>query len=138
MKLYEVCLTLLQVYSKNNLGRKRLDVAAEEDQYQDLLLIMELLTNLLSKEFIDFSDTGKSTPRNPQLSHSLLTVRWHGCVCKPDEVFRGQEQNSGAGRTVSAADVVLFGVNIVLPLMSQDLLKVRNILQYQYFISIVS
>lgn len=59
MKLYEVCLTLLQVYSKNNLGRKRLDVAAEEDQYQDLLLIMELLTNLLSKEFIDFSDTGK-------------------------------------------------------------------------------
>lgn len=61
MKLYEVCLTLLQVYSKNNLGRKRLDVAAEEDQYQDLLLIMELLTNLLSKEFIDFSDTGKST-----------------------------------------------------------------------------
>lgn len=61
MKLYEVCLTLLQVYSKNNLGRKRLDVAAEEDQYQDLLLIMELLTNLLSKEFIDFSDTGMST-----------------------------------------------------------------------------
>ncbi|XP_031661710.1 exportin-4 isoform X4 [Oncorhynchus kisutch] len=58
MKLYEVCLTLLQVYSKNNLGRKRADVAAEEDQYQDLLLIMELLTNLLSKEFIDFSDTG--------------------------------------------------------------------------------
>lgn len=61
MKLYEVCLTLLQVYSKNNLGRKRLDVAAEEDQYQDLLLIMELLTNLLSKEFIDFSDTGTNT-----------------------------------------------------------------------------
>ncbi|XP_030642256.1 exportin-4 [Chanos chanos] len=97
MKLYEACLTLLQVYSKNNLGRKRGDVTAEEDQYQDLLLIMELLTNLLSKEFIDFSDT--------------------------DEVFRGQEQSSASGRTVSAADVVLFGVNIVLPLMSQDLLK---------------
>lgn len=58
MNLYEACLTLLQVYSKNNLGRKRIDVTAEEDQYQDLLLIMELLTNLLSKEFIDFSDTG--------------------------------------------------------------------------------
>lgn len=41
-----------------------------------------------------------------------------------DEVFRGQEQSSGAGRAVSAADVVLYGVNIVLPLMSQDLLKV--------------
>lgn len=47
------------------------------------------------------------------------------CLC-PDEVFRGQEQSSGAGRSVSAADVVLFGVNIVLPLMSQDLLKVRT------------
>uniref|UniRef100_A0A671P607 Exportin-4 n=1 Tax=Sinocyclocheilus anshuiensis TaxID=1608454 RepID=A0A671P607_9TELE len=106
MKLYEVCLTLLQVYSKNNLGRKRLDVAAEEDQYQDLLLIMELLTNLLSKEFIDFSDT--------------------------DEVFRGQEQSSGAGRAVSAADVVLYGVNIVLPLMSQDLLKFPSLCNQYY------
>ncbi|XP_029558542.1 exportin-4 isoform X3 [Salmo trutta] len=107
MKLYEVCLTLLQVYSKNNLGRKRADVAAEEDQYQDLLLIMELLTNLLSKEFIDFSDT--------------------------DEVFRGQEQGSGAaGRSVSAADVVLFGVNIILPLMSQDLLKFPSLCNQYY------
>ena len=33
-------------------------VHVKEEQYQDLLLIMELLTNLLSKEFIDFSDTG--------------------------------------------------------------------------------
>ncbi|XP_062390463.1 exportin-4 isoform X2 [Sardina pilchardus] len=106
MKLYEACLTLLQVYSKNNLGRKRMDVTAEEDQYQDLLLIMELLTNLLSKEFIDFSDT--------------------------DEVFRGQEQSSGAGRSVSAADVVLFGVNIVLPLMSQDLLKFPSLCNQYY------
>lgn len=61
MKLYEACLTLLQVYSKNNQSRKRSDATAEEDQYQDLLLIMELLTNLLSKEFIDFSDTGELT-----------------------------------------------------------------------------
>ncbi|XP_041739250.1 exportin-4 isoform X1 [Coregonus clupeaformis] len=112
MKLYEVCLTLLQVYSKNNLGRKRADVAAEEDQYQDLLLIMELLTNLLSKEFIDFSDTG---------------------VDGGYEVFRGQEQGSGAaGRSVSAADVVLFGVNIILPLMSQDLLKFPSLCNQYY------
>ncbi|GAB1298949.1 Exportin-4 [Apodemus speciosus] len=97
MHLYEACLTLLQVYSKNNLGRQRIDVTAEEEQYQDLLLIMELLTNLLSKEFIDFSDT--------------------------DEVFRGHEPGQAAGRSVSAADVVLYGVNLILPLMSQDLLK---------------
>uniref|UniRef100_A0A3Q1FFE6 Exportin-4 n=1 Tax=Acanthochromis polyacanthus TaxID=80966 RepID=A0A3Q1FFE6_9TELE len=65
MKLYEACLTLLQVYSKNNQSRKRSDATAEEDQYQDLLLIMELLTNLLSKEFIDFSDTGERGVSEP-------------------------------------------------------------------------
>lgn len=66
-------------------------------------------------------------------------MRWRDCVCNPDEVFRGQEPSSGAGRTVSAADVVLFGVNIVLPLMSQDLLKVRLILYHIIIlISIVS
>ncbi|TNN44340.1 Exportin-4 [Liparis tanakae] len=107
MRLYEACLTLLQVYSKNNQSRKRSDAAAEEDQYQDLLLIMELLTNLLSKEFIDFSDT--------------------------DEVFRSQDQGPAApGRTVSAADVVLYGVNIVLPLMSQDLLKFPSLCNQYY------
>ncbi|XP_072332936.1 exportin-4 isoform X2 [Scyliorhinus torazame] len=106
MKLYEACLTLLQVYSKNSLGRKRTDVAAEEEQYQDLLLIMELLTNLLSKEFIDFSDT--------------------------DEVFRGQESGQPGNRSVSAADVVLYGVNIVLPLMSQDLLKFPSLCNQYY------
>ncbi|XP_043929121.1 exportin-4 [Protopterus annectens] len=106
MNLYEACLTLLQVYSKNNMGRKRVDVTAEEEQYQDLLLIMELLTNLLSKEFIDFSDT--------------------------DEVFRGQEPGQATNRTVSAADVVLYGVNIVLPLMSQDLLKFPSLCNQYY------
>lgn len=71
MNLYEACLTLLQVYSKNNLGRQRIDVTAEEEQYQDLLLIMELLTNLLSKEFIDFSDTGN-------VCEALVWLRSHG------------------------------------------------------------
>ncbi|XP_048350674.1 exportin-4 isoform X2 [Sphaerodactylus townsendi] len=106
MNLYEACLTLLQVYSKNNLGRQRIDVTAEEDQYQDLLLIMELLTNLLSKEFIDFSDT--------------------------DEVFRGHDPGQATSRSVSAADVVLYGVNLILPLMSQDLLKFPSLCNQYY------
>lgn len=41
-----------------------------------------------------------------------------------DEVFRGHEPGQATNRSVSAADVVLYGVNLVLPLMSQDLLKV--------------
>lgn len=126
MKLYEACLTLLQVYSKNS-SRKRSDSAAEEDQYQDLLLIMELLTNLLSKEFIDFSDTGERRGSQPRgCSGFPWYLRFsHPAVCS-DDVFRNQDQGTPAcNRTVSAADVVLYGVNIVLPLMTQDLLKVR-------------
>lgn len=50
-------------------------------------------------------------------------------LVRADEVFRNQDQGTPAsGRTVSAADVVLYGVNIVLPLMSQDLLKVKPVL----------
>ncbi|XP_056292656.1 exportin-4-like isoform X1 [Pseudoliparis swirei] len=107
-ELYEACLTLLQVYAKNNRSSGRQHAPPqEEDQYQDLLLIMELLTNLLSKEFIDFSDS--------------------------DEVFRNPDQGAPApGRTVSAVDVVLYGVNIVLPLMSQDLLKFPSLCNQYY------
>ncbi|OBS59807.1 hypothetical protein A6R68_09068, partial [Neotoma lepida] len=79
MHLYEACLTLLQVYSKNNLGRQRIDVTAEEEHFA-------------------------FTPDR-------------------NEVFRGHEPGQAAGRSVSAADVVLYGVNLILPLMSQDLLK---------------
>lgn len=129
MKLYEACLTLLQVYSKNS-SRKRSDSAAEEDQYQDLLLIMELLTNLLSKEFIDFSDTGERRALQPGgvlLPFGAQDSGLLASCARLDDVFRNQDQGTPAcNRTVSAADVVLYGVNIVLPLMTQDLLKVRT------------
>ena len=38
------------------------DKEAEEEQYRDLTLLMELLTNLLSKDFIDLSpaDSGEA------------------------------------------------------------------------------
>uniref|UniRef100_L7N149 Exportin-4 n=1 Tax=Myotis lucifugus TaxID=59463 RepID=L7N149_MYOLU len=84
MNLYEACLNLLQEYSKNNWGRQRVDVTAEEEQYQDLL-IMELLT-----------------------------------------------PGQAACRSVSAADVVLYGVNLILPLMSQDLLKFPTLCNQYY------
>lgn len=94
MKLYEACLTLLQVYSKNS-SRKRSDSAAEEDQYQDLLLIMELLTNLLSKEFIDFSDTGEGRTSRP--GHVLAATAaplWRSVLPPPS---RRRVQKPGPG-----------------------------------------
>ena len=31
----------------------------EEERYNDIMIVMELLTTLLSKDFVDFSDPGK-------------------------------------------------------------------------------
>ncbi|XP_026972524.1 exportin-4 isoform X6 [Sagmatias obliquidens] len=130
MNLYEACLTLLRVYSRNNVGRQRADAPAEEEeQYQDLLLIMELLTNLLSKEFIDFSDTGEHTHLRRFIDVTAVRLR---CSHFIDEVFRGQEPGPAANRSVSAADVVLYGVNLILPLMSQDLLKFPTLCNQYY------
>lgn len=65
---------------------------------------------------------------------SALNIKDICRVCLPDEVFRSQDQGTPASsRPVSAADVVLYGVNIVLPLMSQDLLKVRFMFFFVFF-----
>ena len=73
-------------------GRHTSSSLAEEEQFSDLLLLMKMLTNILSKDFIEFitsSDAGTDK--------------------------------------VSAADLTLYGLNIVIPLMSSEILKVCNI-----------
>ena len=40
-------------------GRKMPSKDVEEDQFGDILTLMEMLTNLLSKDFIDFSYAGR-------------------------------------------------------------------------------
>lgn len=62
------------------------------------------------------------------LSLYIVSSVKHVFVFATDEVFRGHEPGQATNRTVSAADVVLYGVNLVLPLMSQDLLKVNLLL----------
>ncbi|KAJ8315064.1 hypothetical protein KUTeg_007214 [Tegillarca granosa] len=91
-KLYELCLSAIQVYSKHNIGKRTSqNDDEEEDRYNDILLVIELLTNLLSKDFIDFSDPEEGVPQS--------------------------------GGQVSAADVVLYGLNTIIPIMDANLLK---------------
>ena len=97
--LYENSLALIRTYAQRQVGRRTVDKEAEEEQYRDLLLLMELLTNVLSKDFIDLSP--------------------------PDSGAENAE-------TVTAADVCLYGLNIIMPLMSAELLKFPN-LCLQYF-----
>ena len=58
-RIYEACLQTIQTYARCNTGRLSLESAAEEDTFHDILLLMELLTNLLSKDFIDLSPPGE-------------------------------------------------------------------------------
>ncbi|GLH05441.1 Exportin-4 [Gryllus bimaculatus] len=98
-RIYESCLQTIQAYARSNTGRVSQESSAEEESYRDILLLMELLTNLLSKDFIDLSPLDASN-----------------------------ETES----TVTAADVCLYGLNIIMPLMTVDLLKFPS-LCLQYF-----
>jgi hypothetical protein len=47
------------MYAHHNQGKRSFEKEAEEEQFKDILLLMELLTNLLSKDFIDLAPQGK-------------------------------------------------------------------------------
>ncbi|XP_012251237.1 exportin-4-like [Athalia rosae] len=105
IRIYEACLHTVRAYARCNTNRLTVESTAEEDTFQDILLLMQLLTNLLSKEIIDFS---------------------------PSETPENQEQ------AVTPVDVFLFGLNIVMPLMTMDLLKFPSLcLQYFKMIAFV-
>ncbi|GFQ78908.1 exportin-4 [Trichonephila clavata] len=101
--LYECCINMIRVYAKHNAGKLSREASAEEEQYQDILLLMQLLTDLLFKDFIDFPATGTDETES----------------------------------TVSAADVSLYGLSIIMPMMSADLLNFPS-LCLQYFKLVIS
>lgn len=57
--LYQRSVDAIQMYADHNKGRKSIEKEAEEEQFRDLLLLMELLMNLLTKDFIDLAPQGK-------------------------------------------------------------------------------
>lgn len=86
-QLYESTLATIQMYTKCNANRLSIEALQEESNLQDLELIMDLLTFVLSKDCFDLS---------PQTDEEI---------------------------TVTAADVSLFGLNFIMPLITVDLLK---------------
>nr|CAB3267795.1 exportin-4-like [Phallusia mammillata] len=103
-QMYEWSMAVLKTYSKHNLGKHSRE--AEEEAFQDLSLIIELLTHILSKDFIDFSDTDNEL-------HAEVVIR--------------QPENE-----TSAADVVLFGLGIILPHMNSQLLLYPSLCSQYY------
>ncbi|KAK9137879.1 hypothetical protein Sjap_008473 [Stephania japonica] len=87
------CLTLLQLYSKHNIGKISLSLSstllteAKTEKYKDLRALLQLLTSLCSKNLVDFS------------------------------------ADSLDKESADIAQVVYLGLHIVTPLISLELLK---------------
>lgn len=58
--LFQRSVDCIQMYANHNKGRRSISKESEEEQFRDLKLLMELLTNLLSKDFIDLAPQGKA------------------------------------------------------------------------------
>ena len=56
--LYQHSVNIIRMYAHHNQGKRSVEKEAEEEQFRDILLLMELLTNLLSKDFIDLAPQG--------------------------------------------------------------------------------
>lgn len=94
-RLYDCCLKIIQVYSKYNVGNKCSNKYEEEEQYEDLCILLEMLTSLLSKDFIVFGSEENSSV----------------------------DDGGGGTVVVNVEDVVLYALNSIVPIMNAELLK---------------
>lgn len=63
-----MCLRMMENYSKFNLGKTVLGSSEEEEKYYDLLLLIQLLTHILSKDYLDFSESSTLSNGQPAVS----------------------------------------------------------------------
>ncbi|XP_014251089.1 exportin-4-like [Cimex lectularius] len=87
---YEACLNTIQIYARTNQGRKSIHPNMEEDTFNDIHLLMELLLTIYAKDCIDLSPAEDVPQSEP---------------------------------SVTATDICLYGLKILMPLMTIELLK---------------
>uniref|UniRef100_A0AAV1V311 Exportin-4 n=1 Tax=Peronospora matthiolae TaxID=2874970 RepID=A0AAV1V311_9STRA len=104
LQVYTVVDDLVRAYCRHNLGKKSMQDGTEEENYDDLLALLTLLSHLVSKDFIDFSEDATTE----------------------------QEQKDASGASSVVADVVFSGLSQVIPLMTEQLLTYPS-LSKQYF-----
>jgi len=97
MRVYEICMQMMQTYARCNSHRFTVDSTAEEDSFQDIVLLMRLLTNLLMKDMFNLNNFV-----NPSTQLASATP---------------------AVEPVPPTDVFLYGLNIIMPMMTINLLK---------------
>lgn len=69
-RLCELCLRMMEAYAKFNLDKIGSVAHEEEDKYRQLLLLMQLLTHVLSKDYLDLSTGDLSTSFCDIMSYS--------------------------------------------------------------------
>ena len=89
----------------NFLGKKSIEACAEEDYYNDICLFITLLNKLLNKDF-DYNSVVQFAIENTFNTAS----------------------SSNRNTVASAADIIILGLEFLIPLMNQDMLKVLNVI----------
>ncbi|KAF2356553.1 Importin-beta N-terminal domain [Trinorchestia longiramus] len=127
-QLYEGAVSIVKVYAKHNIGRRTINSEGEKDQWRDLQLLMELLTSLLSKVreagvgLLNFGLQCTSAKDIAGWSFESLIVDFI-------DLFPSEDTESEA---VAAADVCLYGLNIIMPLMTKELLQIPTLCSHYY------
>nr|KAI8759106.1 exportin-4 [Biomphalaria glabrata] len=89
--LYQLCLSAIQTYARHNLGRQCISADDEQEtKFKDIILIMEMLTNLMSKDMLN---------------------------------FKKDDQETIGDHCIDGATVVVYGLELIVPLMSAEMLK---------------
>lgn len=57
--MYTACLQTIQTYAQWNTNRLSLAKASEEETFRDIFLLLKLLINLLSKDYLDLCTSRK-------------------------------------------------------------------------------
>lgn len=97
ISLLHACAKILRIYSTQNLGRRRAEANADEEVYWDILCVLQLLTHVADKGFVDFDD-----------------------------------EKEGKLAMSEVAEVVFYGLQLIIPLMNEELLKFPS-LSKQFF-----
>ncbi|KAJ8499807.1 hypothetical protein OPV22_010359 [Ensete ventricosum] len=111
--LVNFCLQLLRIYSSHNIGKISLSLStslqseAQTEKYKDLRALLQLLTNICSKDLVDFSSVSNEAESTDIAEVSLMKFL----------------SSTLLNVLLVSLQVIYVGLHIVTPLISLELLK---------------
>lgn len=100
--VYDAVLALLRTYATHNSGKlRRVDAHSEDEASDELLVLLRLLKNLMSRDFLDWSEDG------------------------PGEVLLHRDEDAAVA--VQVSQVIFAGMGIIVPLLNGRLLQIPQV-----------